>query len=445
MVAPSISDLRYAFFGGGTDLTMTDAEYQQLLALYNAGGEGVTLPGLVSGQAIADLRTGDPADWVRWIFTPDTANAPDSKITFNHGQAVIEVVGGSGVQSNRREGWQIPGVPACEFSRIKSLWSSRPPADGLLEHAHMHRLQLGADGKHRAIVCWDFGFGVMLVGIWEAFPDGTGANFPQAPLRDSEAVTASARAGNVVTLTVAAGANNRWRTGDGIVVDLADATFDMTTTVLAVTNTTITYAQTAIDDADGGVGSVTLVGAPINYGISRNYALTDAVRTAGVVTSVGLIVNHGLAPGDWVKVDMTDVTYDMPRALITSANLFTAQVSWLQPGVADDPAAGTGQLMKATPYWVETELLPGNIFRVRIAPDIGGGGIGLTATQGTGNLPNNVGTWEDGFAATYDMNRAVGATLPTGDGVVALGAAHHSSVSEVRYAGVSASPLYYTA
>lgn len=37
MVAPTLADLRYAFYGAGEGESVSDAEYAQLLAMYNAG------------------------------------------------------------------------------------------------------------------------------------------------------------------------------------------------------------------------------------------------------------------------------------------------------------------------------------------------------------------------------------------------------------------------
>lgn len=444
MVAPTLADLRYAFYGAGGQQSVSDAEYEALLALYQQGAEPVTLAGLVNSNSIVDLRTGVASDWQRTIITPDLANVPDSAVSFEHGSLVIRAIGGTGVQSNRREAWKIPGVQECTYGRIKSLWNSRPGAAGaLIENAHFHRLQLGADGKNRAIVVWDFG-GAILCGVWEALPDGTSSAFPQAPLRDSEAVSAASRTSNVVTLTVPAGANTRWAVDDAIVVDLTDNTYDGTFAITGVTSTTITYNQTAADDPSGGTGTATLVGAGIQVGSSRNFALTDAVRAGGIVTSVGLIQNHPIVAGDWIGVDMTDATYDMSRAMVTGANIFTQQITWLQPGVADDASAGAGTITHRFPFWVESELLPGEIFRVRVTPDFGGSGIGLAPVQGIGNVPGTPQSpWEGMYAATFDMNRITGATLPTGAGALALGAAHHSSVSPISYSDISASPLYY--
>lgn len=55
MVLPSLADLRRAFFGGGTNQSTTDAEYQQLLALYS---RDTSLLDIANSAQIANMRPG---------------------------------------------------------------------------------------------------------------------------------------------------------------------------------------------------------------------------------------------------------------------------------------------------------------------------------------------------------------------------------------------------
>lgn len=394
-------------------------------------------PATAEAGAVPILRgtAAAPSDWTRWLFTSD-ATAPDSALSVEHGQLVARVVGGSGVQSNRREVWQIPGFPSVPYSRIRSRWASHPPADGTIEHGHMHALQTGDDGRIRAAIVWDFSFGLVLGGVWESDPDGSDFLVEQAPTKDSESVTAASRtSGGVVTLTVATGAQSRWATGDAISVDMSDNTYDGSFILSAVADTTLTYTQTnGGSDADGGTGTVTLLGADGTNTVARTWAFTDAARSNGIVTASGMAAGHPFQIGDRVTIDGADATYDARNLPVTGVNIFTGQVSWAQPGVANDTNAGAGTISKASPYWVESRLLPGGILQARIAPDIG---VALNGSTG-GPLPSGFPPWESRWTRTWDLTRLTSVDAPTGEGYVGLVAAHHSSASPVRYDSIEA-------
>lgn len=395
------------------------------------------LPATAEAGIVPFLRgtAADPTDWTRWIFTTDPA-APDSALTMERGQWVSRVIGGSGTQSNRREAWQIPGFPSTPYSRIRSRWASHPPADGTIEHGHMHAMQVGADGKIRAAIVWDFSFGLLLAGVWEANADGSGFVVAQAPTKDQDTVTASSRtSGGVVTLTVATGARDRWSVGDAVTVDLSDNTYDGSFILSAVADTTLTYTQTNGGlDADGGTGTVTLLGKDATDTIVRAWAVTDAVRTNGVVTASGMAAGHPFLKGDRVTVNLTDNTYDGNNFAVSDVNVFTAQISWLQPGVANDASAGSGTVTKASPYWVESRLLPGGVIQARLWPDVG---MALNGSTG-GPIPGGAPPWESRWSRTWDLNKVTGVTVPSGPGYAALVAAHHSSSSPVRYDSIEA-------
>jgi len=387
---------------------------------------------LIPGTWTPLLRGGTPSRWTRWFFTSD-ANCPDSALTMEHGQLKVRGVGGTGTQSNRREAWQLPDFPSTSYSRLRSRWASRPPADGTIEHGHMHALQVGSDSKIRAATVWDFGFGNFLCGVWESNPDGSGFVVQQAPVRDSDAFTDGSRTSNVVTLTgFPTGMASRWKVGDYVVVDATDNTYDGTFALTQVNDTSIQFAQTAANDASCGTGTMTLLGKETFSTVSRARTFTDAARVSGVVTSVGLATGHPYQTGDWITVDGTDNTYDGPRFPVTGVNPFTAQISWLQ-SAADDASAGAGTISKISPFWVETRLLPGGYMQARFWADVGD-----AYGTGSGREPGGPPPWESQWARTWDLNRVVGATVPTGPGYVGLIAAHFSSNSEVSYDSIEA-------
>jgi len=438
MATPTISDLRRAFFGAGTTQSEADAEYTALLALYN---QGVTLPG-IAGQSTAVASIGSkatPSAWTRKVISTDV-NAPDSALSFEKGRWTCRIVGGNGLTSNRHEVWLPNNVPTAEFSRIRSRWASRPPADGIIQHPHVHRYQADAT-KQRAIIFWDGIFGQPSCGVWESNLDGSGFVSAGAAILFSEAVSGGSHTSNVSTLTVPAGADTRWRVGEAITVNVQDTTYNGTWIISAVTSTTISYARIAANDPASGTGFIFPVGAgAFNASAAqRNYAFTDAVRANGIVTSVGLPAGHALKVGDWVIVDAADNTYDMARAVISSVSQANNQVTWLQPGVADDASAGAGTLVMNNPLMVESQLLPGPVLQARMW-----GGVGLDLNGSTpGPMPNGDPQWGDPlWSASYDLSTITGATLPTGRGQMGIGAAHHSSNSEVQQDNIEMTALY---
>lgn len=395
----------------------------------------------IDTQAIEpNLRSGDINSWQRYKFAFD-ATAPATAAAFEHGKLVLRTVGGSGVQSNNREGWAIPGCQPWPYWRLRSRWASPPPADGIMEHGHMMNLCQMPDGKYRSFVVWHLIPGLLIAGVWEtAAPlDGTGfANF-QAPLKEQEPVLSASRTTNVVTAVVATGAQSRWRVGDPILIDLAVASYDTNSVISAVTDTTIVYPQVAANDAAGGVGTITLVGQNQPLTPNRNFSVTDAVRTGGLVTSAGLGFNSGLMAGDWLTVDLPDNTYD-GRFIVASVNGFSNQAQWMQFGVGDDASGGAGLIGKLTPYFVETRLYPGGVLQARLWPDFGAlGGLG---SQGSGVLENAAPPWESVWSLTFDMTKIVGTTLPLDrPGIPALVYAHGSTNSWMVYDNISAQKI----
>lgn len=386
----------------------------------------------------------DAGRWTRYLIGVDV-NAPASALSFEHGKAVIRVVGGNGLSSERHELWTAPDVPASRYGRVRSRWASHPPADGIIQHVHVHRFQQ-AGGKNRAVVLWDGIFGSPSGGVWEANADGTSFVSSIATLGDQETVTASSRDSNgLVSATVAAGATDRWRIGDAVRVDLSDNGYDGSFVLSSVTSTQLQWTQTnGGSDASGGTGTVVLLGNHFtNFSTMTNnvWSFTDAVRTNGVVVATGMAAGHPLQIGDRIVVDATDNTYD-GRFVISDVNQTTNQISWLQPGVANDAGAGTGTVGKNTPLWCETQLLPGNILQARFWPDKGVDLNGGTAGPMMGAPPS----WEQfGWTLTYDIDTCTGVTIPSGNGAFGIGAAHHSSNSPVQYDNLEITPLYVAA
>lgn len=390
---------------------------------------GVTFP--------LNLRSSQPSEWAEHTITFDAVNTPASPLTIEHGRAVMRGSGGTGTQSNRRSLYRIPDAP-IGYSRIVSRWGGpQLSATQRPQRGHAHGLELGPDGKVRAAVIWhDIAFGapyVFNLGVWEAFPDGTSSATITAPNVDTVAIVDGSRTANVVTVTVAAG--HGYVAGDVVAVDVADATYDGTYVVSAVTATTISWPQTAANDASCGAGALTLATSTgQDADLVRSVAATDAVRASGVVTAT-VAAGHPFQVGDTIVVDLADATYD-GNFTVTAVTATT--VVWRQ-AVADDPSAGAGSIQKVFGYWLESEWWPG-MLRCRAWPDYGwsGGAAGGRAISGPP-------PWESPWASTVDLTRIVGATEPTsgnlGQGLVAAHLAGGAAPTSVAYDNVTVSIL----
>lgn len=440
MTSPTLADLRRAFFSPAANQSVSDAEYAQLLALYN---QGATLPGLVGGggQGEVNLRGSVPSNWTRKVMTVDV-NAPNSALSIEHGQWTSRVIGGNGVQSNRREVWLVPNFPSCRNMVVRSRFASHPPADGVIEHAIGLCFQQDAS-KMRQITVWDFGFGLPLCGVWECNLDASGFVSPQATQLETSSFTGGSRTTNVVTLTgFPAGTDTRWFVGDLIQVDAADNVYDGLFVISGVTSTTITYTQAAADDASSGAGVIALGGRssiapplPLrSSGISASGL--NASRTAGLTTVTGLAAGHGFQVGDRVVTSgFVDATYNVARAYVAAVTNTTLVLT--QPGVADDAdAGGSGVVTKSSPYSVEARRI-GNVVQARLWPDFGGSQNGAAIGPAITAPP----PWESPWTTSWDLTTIAGATVPT-EGVATIGAGHHSSNSPVRHDNISASPVY---
>lgn len=391
-----------------------------------------------TGFVEPNLRTGSPADWTQFTVSTDV-NAPSAALTLEHGRAVMRVSGGSGVQSNRRDFWQLPGVTPFPYWRLRSRWASPPPADGIMEHGYAMNLHLGADGRYRSVVLWHFIPGLLIAGVWDWLPTSSGLVVTQTGPRDHEVVSAFSRASNVVTVTVPADATSRWRVGDPITADAATASFDGTFILSSVASTQLQWAQIGANEA-GGAGSVVLAGQSNGgFAITRNFLASDLARVNGVVTSTGLPLDNPFRIGDWVTVDAADNTYDS-RFILSNVNPFSGQVSWNQAGV-DDVSGGGTQIGKTTPYYVEARLLPGGILQARATPDYGvSTNLGGTAI----GCVNADAPWEGPDCITFDLNKiGIGAATAAIPGVPAIMAAHGSFNSWAVYDNIAAEKLSF--
>lgn len=453
----SLHDYMLAFFSGQDfEGSLNDRMYQWFQNAYDNGVNAQRLlDGLSNAQPVGRdtyrpstrgtaAQGADPARWTRHLLEADIVDAPASTLRFQHGQALIEIQGGSGVETTRHEIWTPNDLLPAPYWRIKSRWASRPPADGIIQHLHAHCFQADAT-KHRTFLVWDGIFGSPSVGIWESNLDGSGfVSIGGVPI-DREVVSASSRDGSgVVTLTCPTGVADRWKVGDAIVVNLTDNTYDgnfIITSFPAANQIRYTQVGGGVD-ADGGTGDIIMLGKDFtNFSTMTNavFSFTDAVRNNGVVVSAGLAAGHPFQKGDFVVIDAADNGYD-GRFPISAVNPSTNQVSWLDPR-ANDASAGAGTITKNNPVWCESMNLPGDIMMARFHPDKG---IDLNGGA-PGPVIQSSPSWEqDNWTLAIDCSGLAGVTTPSGDGLPGIGAAHHSSASSVRYDSIEMEPIHST-
>jgi hypothetical protein len=387
-------------------------------------------------QREPNMRTGSPSSWTQHVVTTDV-NAPAAGLTFEHGRATMRITGGNGLQSNRRDFFQIPGTNPWPNWMIRARWASPPPSDGIMEHGYAMNLHRAADGRYKSIVLWHFIAGLLIAGVWDWAADGSGVAVEQFNVLDREVVSASNRTSGLVTATVPAGATSRWRPFDVITADLATASLDGTFMIESVTDTTITWRQAGTDVPAGGAGTIIIAEQGTGgTGSFRNQLASDAVRTDGLVATTGVPLNNPFLLGDWVQIDAADNTYD-GRFRITGINPFTGQLTWPQ-NVANDAGAGQTQVGKLTPYTVRARVLPGAspVLQAACQPDYGvpinlGGAVPPTVS---GDSP-----WEGIHSTTWRIADAPqGPTVAATPGVPCLLFAHGSSNSWAVYDNIEA-------
>lgn len=375
-----------------------------------------------------------PAAWTEHVFST-AATLTATPLNYRHG--LIEVgpgVGSSTTFTDRRSVWTPPQEEAVN-SHVRSIWwgdIATGSTDVRPQHGHAHRLVEDSDGV-RAVVVWhDILFGqpqILNLAQWSAAADGTGFAVTNGTLVDYAAVTAGSRTSNVVTVTVPAG--HPFRVGDVITANLTDNTYDGTFTVTATTATTITWAQTAANDASAGTGTVVLFG--INNGtlanLLRSVSSTDAVRAGGAVTAT-VPAGHPFVPGDVINATYADTTYT-GRWFVTATTATT--VTWLQTA-ADDPSAGAGTVVKAMPYIVDSWLV-GDVLTVAAQPYSGPTALVPIPAPPAPTDP----TWSVSLRLSSAGTGL--AALPDEPGRCGVLGAHLSTLSRCRYSGLTIDSL----
>lgn len=385
-----------------------------------------------------NLRNQSAADWPTQVFSTAAGTLDGETVTFEHGRLVVRGGAGTGARSNRRVAQKIPGSPGG-YSRVLSRLSG-PVVSGatLPQWGHLHGVGLQADGNVYGVIVWtDIVINSVLnlnYGIWRA-EGGAAGSFSPGGLNHYERVTFTdgSRTSNTVVLTGVA--PHTFRQGDLVTVDASDNTYDGVFEVLSVTADTITYWQVAANDTNSGPGSVTPAWqAPAVHLGDRSVTVESISRTDRIVNAV-INEPHALSPGDVISVDMVDNSYD-GNFVVRQAVL--GQVSWYQN--AANAGTSTGTISKRLPYWLESEWLPGNVFRVRAWPDNGIGAQPLDTSSGAGAVWDGKPPWES--PGSFTVNLATSAhPVPDparGTGCYLL-AAHLSggaTPTEVRYDNV---------
>src|SRR5262245_7380046 len=211
-----------------------------------------------------DLRNADPADWPERVFSTDPTNVPSSTLAFEHGRAIIRGSGaGTGVRSNRRSAFLVPGSPKG-YGRMRStLAGLTPTGANLPQWGHMHGICPMPDGAVYGVLVWtDIILGSVTTwnfGVWRAEDPtkGIASLHGGARVKDRRNLTAAVRSGHVVTLTVDPGPSGQhgFNFGDQVAVDLVDGSYDGTFELTSVTATQVVYAQ---DAANAGTSTGTI-------------------------------------------------------------------------------------------------------------------------------------------------------------------------------------------
>lgn len=421
----------------GTAVTITESASSVTVEVpaVSGGHAALELGAGAHGTEWPEPRSDATTGWEETVFSTEDAVSAATTLTFEHGQVVIRGSGaGTGVRSNRRSVFLIPGSPGG-YSRLRSRWGGPSYAAGAVpQRGHMHGFGTQADGMIRGVIIWhDIVFSapwVFNIGIWETDPSNlvTGFTPTSMAVAGTGTITAGARSSNVVTLTV--GSGHGFKAGDVVTVDVADGTYDGTFALSAVSDTTVSYQQTAADDASSGAGTMVLARQTLTKsGLLTQYASSAGIRASGVVTAT-VATGHPFQVGDHIGADFDDATYDGNFA-VTAVTSTT--VKWGQ-AAADDASAGTGTLTKVLPYWVESEWTDG-VARFRVWPDV-------TATPNGSVGPGGPPGWESPWASSVDLS-SLGTDEPDpslGEGCGLLGAhlASGSTVTELRYDSIEA-------
>lgn len=212
-------------------------------------------------------EAGDPAKFTRKVLTIDPVGAEEvTSLSVQNGRGDIEVISGdSTTDSNQRDLWILQNTNGLE--RAQTQFYSGPASNGSITPQHGIALRFQEDAsKRRAVMAWqNIAFGsqwTVQCGVWSSNLDGTGflnrqTGIAFTPLFRNFVVTAASRTSNVVTLTIDVSTkHNAFAIGDRVNVALTDTSFDGSFIITGVTPTTVSYAQTGANDADGGTGTV---------------------------------------------------------------------------------------------------------------------------------------------------------------------------------------------
>lgn len=224
-------------------------------------------------------------NWARHIVSTDGINSGELQIASGRGRGVHTLGAATGT-SNLRQIYTRKGTN-WEAGEIRGLWYGGPAFGGTVRPQHGFVLGLAKRGAvWSCIIMWhDVLFGVpwiLNLGIWQWPLTPTGdvpgiraGNFVST-IQKTVTFTDASRTSNVVT-AVGAPAGHGLAAGDRISADFVDATYDGPRTIAttpASPGTTVTWPQTAANDASAGAGSIV-----------RTYPHMAALRRNGPIVS----------------------------------------------------------------------------------------------------------------------------------------------------------------
>jgi len=315
----------------------------------------------VHGVREVHWREENVAAWTQFVMTTDPT-ITNTQMLVVDGMCWLYGTGGSVSTSNRRDLWVIPGTETWTDMEVTGLWWGGANPFGFSQPQHGFGLRVQNDaGVNKAVMVWhDATIGlssIQNVGTWwSSLPAPAGV----ASDAGARAVSAGSRTSELTTLTVPTG--HRLWSGQPVLVNVADTTYNGWFPIESVTATTITYRQSGIaNDASSGVGTVSVFSTAFGAtgdalsptdSLWRDTDISAASRTDGVVTAT-VTADHQFTVGDRVQVDLTNVAFD--GVFVVSAVTDTT-LKWGQAGV-DDGAGGTGSLLKILPYVIRTRLI----------------------------------------------------------------------------------------
>lgn len=205
----------------------------------------------------------DLADWTKRIVTTDGSNAGELQVVGGRGRGAHTLGLASGV-SNLRQVFTRRGTN-YGAAEIRGLWYGGPGFNSTMRPQHGFILGLARRGDvWSCVIMWhDVAFGVpwvINIGVWQwgvdpADLDLRAGNFLSAGLPKSVAFTDASRTSNVVTATGAASGHGL-AAGDRVTADFADNTYDGRFALASAGATSVTWPQTASNDASAGAGTL---------------------------------------------------------------------------------------------------------------------------------------------------------------------------------------------